>query len=390
MNNKREYTQCNRCVLDTSTSLISFDKSGICNYCNEYDKTAKETVLRPLEVRKKELDNIVSTLKKAGQGKEYDCIIGVSGGMDSSYLAVVVKELGLRPLVVHFDNGWNSELAVKNIENLLNKLNYSLSTHVINWEEFKDLQIAYFKASVIDIEVPTDQLIFAVLFKIAKENKINYILEGYNFRTEFGVPLDWTFERKFDLTNLKNIHKKFGKVKLKEFPTISDSDLFLYDNIYHIKSISIINLLDFDWKGVKKMLTEKYDYTVYQYKHYESIFTRFYQGYILPKKFAVDKRKAHLSTLVRSGFITKQEAIEELKGPPYPLEQQANDKEYVLKKWEMSEKEFDDIMKQAPVSHGIYGYDKVSFWPKFKVRLYLIYLYKFAYPFGLKKRPVNT
>lgn len=383
------YQQCTRCVLDTSTKTITFNADGICNYCHGYDEMAKTTVLRPKAVRDAELNNIVEKIKVSGQDNEYDCIVGISGGLDSSYMAVLVKELGLRPLLVHFDNGWDSELAVKNIENLVTKLNYNLYTYVIDWEEFKDLQISYFKASVIDIEVPTDQLIFAVLFKIAREHNIKYILEGYNFRTEYGIPTDWNFSKKFDLTNLRNIHSKFGKLKLKKFPTISADDLLLFDQIYHIRTASLINLVDYDWHAVRKMLMENYNYTPYQYKHYESIFTRFYQGYILPKKFNIDKRLAHLSTLVRSGYITRDTALEELKNPPYPIEQQKADKEYVLKKWDMSEEEFEKIMNSPIVSHDVYGYDKTSFLTKLKVRLYLIYLYKFAYPFGIKKKPTT-
>lgn len=386
----KEYKQCTRCVLDTTTSTITFDANGVCNYCHGYDETAEATVLRPREVRYAELDRIVSKIKKAGEGNEYDCIVGISGGLDSSYMAVLVKELGLRPLLVHFDNGWDSELAVKNIEQLVTKLDYNLNTYVIDWEEFKDLQIAYFKASVIDIEVPTDQLIFAILFKIAREHNIKYILEGYNFRTEYGIPGDWNFDRKFDLTNLRNIHKKFGKVKLKKFPTISENDLLLFDQIYNIQAISPINLVDYDWHEVKKMLMEKYNYTPYQYKHYESIFTRFYQGYILPKKFNIDKRLAHLSTLIRSGYISRDYALNELKNPPYPIEQQNEDKAYVIKKWDMTEAEFDEIMNKPIVSHDVYGYDEISSWAKLKVKLYMIYLYKFAYPLGIKKRPVKN
>jgi len=383
----KNYQQCSRCVLDTTTSTITFDEKGVCNYCHGYDETAKKTVLRPKEVRDAELRKLIEIIKETGKDNEYDCIVGISGGLDSSYMAVLVKELRLRPLLVHFDNGWNSELAVKNIESLVTKLNYNLYTYVIDWEEFKDLQIAYFKASVIDIEVPTDQLIFAILFKIAREKNIKYILEGYNFRTEYGIPTDWNFSKKFDLTNLKNIHSKYGKLKLKKFPTISKNDLLLFDQIYHIKTASLINLVDYDWHEVKKMLTEKYNYTPYQYKHYESIFTRFYQGYILPRKFNIDKRLAHLSTLVRSGYISRNEALKELNKPPYPIEQQEEDKNYVLKKWDMSEAEFEEIMNKPIVSHDVYGYDSTSFWTKLKVRLYLIYLYKFAYPLRIRKKP---
>jgi N-acetyl sugar amidotransferase len=377
---------CTRCVLDTTTKFITFDENGVCNFCRDYDAAAKNAINKPREIRAKELEIALKKIKKKGEGKKYDCVIGMSGGLDSSYLAVLVKEWGLRPLVVHFDNGWNTELAVNNINNLVTRLGYDLYTYVIDWEEFKDLQISYFKASVIDIEVPTDQLIFAILYKLAKENGIKYILDGYNFRTEFGMPRDWSAVEKFDLTNLNNIHNKFGKVKLKKFPTISETDLYYNQHIHDIQTMSLINFVEYDWHQVKQLLKDKFEYKPYQYKHYESIFTRFYQGYILPKKFNIDKRKAHLSTLIRSGFITRDAAVKELQMPTYPLIDQEEDKKYVMKKWDMTEKEFDHYMDQPIVSHDEFGYDKIGFLPKLLVRLHYIYLFKIAYPLGIKKR----
>ncbi|HRD37351.1 MAG TPA: 7-cyano-7-deazaguanine synthase, partial [Bacteroidia bacterium] len=176
--NSTEYKQCVKCVMDTTTTLIKFDEEGVCNFCHDYDKLASKTVNRPKEERYKDFELSINEIKKWGVGKKYDCILGLSGGLDSSYMALIAKEYGLRPLLVHFDNGWNSEVAIKNIENIVNKTGFDLYTYVINWEEFKDLQIAYFKASVIDIEVPTDQLIFASLYKIAYERNIKYILSG--------------------------------------------------------------------------------------------------------------------------------------------------------------------------------------------------------------------
>jgi len=382
------YNSCTRCVLDTTTKHISFDEHGVCNFCHQYEEAAAETIRQPLQARQKRFDKALKLVKLTGEGKKYDCIIGMSGGLDSSYLAVKVKEWGLRPLVVHFDNGWNTELAVNNINNIVTKLGYDLYTYVIDWEEFKDLQISYFKASVLDLEVPTDQLIFAILYKLAKENNVKFILDGYNFRTEFGMPKDWSIEHKFDLTNLRNIHKAYGKVKLKKFPTISDKELFYYQHIHNIQTMSLINYIDYDWRDAKRMLVEKFDYKPYQYKHYESIFTRFYQGYILPKKFCIDKRKAHLSTLIRSGYLTREQAIEELKGPTYPIQDQEADRSYVRKKWDMTEEEFEHYMNKPIVSHDVFGYDKIGFIPKLLVRLHYIYLFKIAYPLGIRKRIV--
>jgi len=277
-------------------------------------------------------------------------------------------------------------LAVNNINNLVTKLGYDLYTYVIDWEEFKDLQVAYFKASVLDIEVPTDQLIFAILYKLAKQHKIKYILDGYNFRTEFGMPKDWSAEHKFDLTNLRNIHRKYGKLKLKKFPTISDTDLYYNQHLHDIQSLSLINYIDYDWHAVRKMLIEEFDYKPYQYKHYESVFTRFYQGYILPKKFNIDKRKAHLSTMIRSEFMTRQAALALLEEPPYPVQDQEEDKKYVIKKWDLTKEEFEKYMAMPIVSHDVFGYDAIGFFPKLLVRLHYIYLFKIAYPLGIKKR----
>lgn len=380
------YTICTRCVYDSNIEEITFNEKGLCSYCCKYDRLAAKHINIPREEKRAQLNTIVSKIKRLGRNRKYDCILGLSGGVDSSYLAWLAKDLGLRPLVVHFDNGWNTELAVSNITNIVDRLGFDLYTYVIDWEEFKDLQLSYFKASVLDLEVPTDQLIFAILYKLAKENNVKYILDGYNFRTEFGMPKDWSAEEKFDLTNLRNIHNKYGKIKLRKFPTISETDLYYYQHLYDIQTLSLINYVDYDWLNVKQLLKERFDYKPYQYKHYESIFTRFYQGYILPKKFNIDKRKAHLSTLIRSGFITRNAAVEELKLPTYPLVDQEEDKKYVAKKWDLTAAEFDEYMNQPNVSHDVFGYDRISSVSKIIVRLYYIYLYKIAYPLGLKKK----
>ncbi|MBL7894102.1 MAG: N-acetyl sugar amidotransferase [Bacteroidia bacterium] len=383
--NSTEYKQCVKCVMDTTTTLIKFDEEGICNFCHDYDKLASKTVNRPKEERYKDFELSIHEIKKWGVGKKYDCILGLSGGLDSSYMALIAKEYGLRPLLVHFDNGWNSEVAIKNIENIVNKTGFDLYTYVINWEEFKDLQIAYFKASVIDIEVPTDQLIFASLYKIAYERNIKYILSGNNIRTEAILPADWCFPNKLDYTNLYNIHQKYGKSKLENFPKLG----IIQRNSYYlsgIRQVAFFDKYDFNVNDVKSKLVKEFNYQTYPCKHYESVFTRFYQGYILPKKFNVDKRKAHLSSMICSMQISRSEALQELKNPPYPESEQMEDKAYVLKKWEMSEKEFEDIMHLKPVDHKVFGFDKPINQTDFIYKLYMFYLYKIAFPFGIKKR----
>ncbi|MCE3260910.1 MAG: ExsB family protein, partial [Bacteroidetes bacterium] len=249
--------QCTRCVLDTTTKLISFDEKGVCNFCHDYDKVAAKTVLRPREVRYAEFDKLIADIKEHGKGKPYDCILGLSGGVDSSYLALVAREQGLRPLVVHFDNGWNNELAVKNIQNIVETCNYDLSTYVIDWEEFKDLQLAYFKASVIDLEVPTDQLIVATLYKLAEQHKIKFILSGNNIRTEYVLPSDWIYRKKLDLVNLRNIHKKFGTIPLRKFPTIGINDRYRYQAKLGIGMVTFFDKIDFNVKDVKERLVKE-------------------------------------------------------------------------------------------------------------------------------------
>ena len=380
-----QYQQCTRCVMDTTTSFIKFDEKGICNFCTNYEKNLQKTVFDfTLEERTQKLHTLINKIKAEGKGKQYDCILGISGGMDSSYLCILAKEWGLRPLVVHFDNGWNSDLAVTNITNVINKLEYELYTYVINWEQFKDLQLAYFKASVLDIEVPNDQLIFAVLFKVAKEKGIKNIISGNNIYTEEILPEDWAFHHKFDLTNLRNIHNKFGKISIKGFPTLSLKNRIRYKNQGY-KIHTVFEYIDYNHEEIKKRLEKEFDYIFYEGKHFESIFTRFYQGYILPEKWNIDKRKAHLSCLVMAKFMTRDEALVELSKRPYALEKQMEDMQYVAKKWDLTVDQFKEILSHPPVSHDIYGYDKPPVFKRIKKRAELIYKYQVLKRLGLLK-----
>lgn len=369
-----ENIQCSKCVLDTTVPDIIFDSDGVCNFCHYYEALADKTVNRPEKTKEDEFGRLIENIKRAGKNKSYDCILGVSGGVDSTYLSLYCKKIGLRPLVVHFDNGWNSELAVKNIENIVNKLGYDLHTYVMDWEEFKDLQLSYFRASVVDIEVPTDQLIFAALNKIAKQNNIKYILSGHNVVTESINPKGWVYKEKFDLVNLKNIHKKFGTLKLKKLPQFGIYERYIYEAIWGIQTVGILNYMPYIKSEIKKIIKEELDWRDYGGKHYESIFTRFYQGYILPEKFNIDKRKMHLSNLIMSGQINKSEALAELELPTYPLKEQLEDKEYVIKKWEISSDEFEAIMKMKPIPHEFYGTDK-NYWYQKKYFLFRLFMY---------------
>ena len=309
-----------------------------------------------LRQRASALSRIVDELKRAGKGKAYDCVLGLSGGVDSSYLAYLAVELGLRPLVVHFDNGWNSELAVSNIENLVKGLHLDLHTFVMDWPEFRDLQRAYFKASVVDLEVPTDHMILGALYRIAEQHGLKYLLSGTNVVTEAILPRRWYFS-KFDLKNLRDIHAHFGTLPLRKLPALGFWQLTYYNQIRGINSISMLDLVDYNKAEAKQLLMHRFGWRDYGGKHYESVFTRFYQGYILPTKFNIDKRKAHLSTLICSGQITREDALTELEKPTYQATLQVEDKRYVAKKLGFTEDEFEMILRLPNRRHEEFATD---------------------------------
>ena len=350
------YRQCSVSVMDTIADPdIRFDENGISNYFFEYQTQEKKEVLKG-EAGKQKFDELVNLIKRKGQSSKYDCITGVSGGVDSTYLALMAKRAGLRPLIVHFDNGWNSELAVANIKNIISRLDFDLYTLVVDWEEFKDIQLAYLKASVVDIEAITDHAIIGTLYKLAIENNIPYILSGSNVVTEATLPKSWVYN-KTDHINLRSIHQKFGTLPLQTFP-LFNSRLKKMASIKKIQTLSLLNYLPYNKDEVKKEIAAELGWRDYGGKHYESIFTRFYQGYILPEKFRIDKRKAHLSNLIFSGQITKETALAELNTPPYDNNQLQQDYEFVLKKLGLSPDEFDHIMKTPRREHKEFDFEK--------------------------------
>jgi N-acetyl sugar amidotransferase len=353
MNN---YQICKKCISDTSDLSIYFDTNGVCNHCKDWlpriDKLPRDKATEDSN-----LVSIAKKIKTAGSKNQYDCMIGLSGGVDSSYIVHLAYKLALKPLIIHFDNGWNSELAISNIEKLVKKCNFELQTLVVDWEEFRDLQKAYLRASVIDVEVPTDHAIIATMFKSAKKYKIKYILSGGNIATESGMPEAWTWPKK-DLTNLKNIHSKYSKTPLKSYPTRSIwEDIFVKKLNTGVKDIRILDHINYSKTKAIKTLEEQYDWKYYGGKHYESVFTKFYQAYILPTKFGIDKRRVHLSSLIRNSEITRDQALEEMSKDIYPQNELYEEKEYVLKKLGFSSKEFDEIMSKKPKDHIEFGSD---------------------------------
>ncbi|NDC77185.1 MAG: N-acetyl sugar amidotransferase [Chitinophagia bacterium] len=344
------YRICTRCVMDTvGDERITFDEQGVCNYCHGYTWLHKTSVPDAATGARMVAEK-VAEIKAARKPGGYDCIMGLSGGVDSSYLAYIAKREGLNPLCIHFDNGWNSEQAVQNIHHIVHKLGFDLETYVIDWDEFRDLQRAYFKASVIDIEALTDHAIFASMYKLAFRMGIRYVLSGSNVVTEAILPEHWT-HRKSDYINIIDIHRKYGSIPIKSFPMI---DKKTKDRIrsWGLQTVEMLNWIPYDKKEAKQTLIRELDWQDYGGKHYESIFTKFYQAYILPVKFHVDKRKAHLSTLICSGQMTREQALAELQLPLYDPKELKKEKEYVLKKLGFTEEEFDEMMSQKPVPHN--------------------------------------
>lgn len=346
---------CNRCVMDTSDPDITFDEFGVCSNCRKAEYLLSKVNFSEKESREN-LREISGRIKRNLANRQYDCIIGLSGGVDSSYAAYITNKVGLKALAVHFDNGWNSKIAVSNIKKIVAHCDWDLMTYVIDWEEFRDLQRSFIKASVVDIEMLTDHAIVAAMVKIAKENNIHYVISGSNVRTEHCMPRAWLWNKQ-DLVNIKAIQKKFGEKKLKSFPMLSSWRWLLLRRTAY-ENIKILNSINYRKYEAIKTLKEQFDWCEYGHKHFESLFTKFYQAYILPEKFGIDKRKAHLSSLIRNGEISREAALETLKEPLYYPDELRHDKEYVLKKLGFSEEEFDSIMKIRPVPHDHYPSDR--------------------------------
>lgn len=337
---------CSRCVMDSTATEIVFDENGVCNFCHHYDTHLVDEVFSNKDGEEK-IDKLIAQIKERGKNRQYDCLIGISGGVDSSYVAYLVKKkYGLRVFAVHLDNGWNSELAVANIEHILKRLDIDLYTYVLDWKEFRDIQISFLKSGISNIEIPTDHAIWALLIKTAAKMKIPYIIAGNNVVTESIMPESWLYSSK-DSKLIKAIHDRFGKVKMKTYPRLTTFDYVKYLLLRGIRWVPILNYIPYVKSDAKKILIDELSWRDYGGKHYESIFTRFFHAYYLPNKFQYDLRKTYLAALICSGQITRDEALEELKNPPAKEEMLVNDKEYVMKKLGLSIEEFESIMNAS-------------------------------------------
>lgn len=346
----------------TADPDIEFDVNGVSNYVKEYEQLITSR-LPEKSSAKKQLEEAILKIKKDGKGKEYDCLIGISGGVDSTYVAYLVKKLGLRPLAVHMDNGWNSKLAVSNIEKTLKRLNIDLHTEVLNWEEFKSIQLAFLKASTPDGEIPTDHAIYAVTMKTAAKYGIKYIISGSNIRTEGILPRSWA-RGHLDWKYIKSVCRIHGNGVPVHFPHITMVNVFYYLYIKGIENFPILNFIEYNKTKAIEILSKELGWEYYGGKHYESVYTRFYQGYVLPRKFKIDKRRGHLSSLICAGEISREDAMNEISNPPYPNEDlEKQDLTFVMKKLDLSIEEFNMIM-QLPIK-SIYNYpNNFDYWEK--------------------------
>lgn len=348
--------RCSFCVMDTSDPKIEFDTEGRCNHCRRALSLLGTSWL-PNERGAAALDQQIATIRRHGRGKPYDCIIGLSGGVDSSYIALLANDWGLRPLVVHVDAGWNSELAVQNIEAVVNTIGADLHTHVVNWNRMRDLQVAYLKAGVANQDVPQDHAFFAALYSYATKHRIKYVVNGFNYATESIFPSSWQGPA-MDARNLKAIYSRFGSGNLDGYPTVS---MFKYYGWYPIvrgmTPFHPLNFMPFQKQDAILRLSTESGWKPYARKHGESIFTRFFQNYYLVERFGYDKRLPHLSSLIVSGQLGREEALVALEEPLYDEGELRRDLKYVCTKLRVSESELQQFIEQ-PLRY----YDEFDNW----------------------------
>lgn len=340
----RPYQRCTNCVMDTSDSAITFDEHGVCDFCNDFYQNIQpswQDKLKDPDLLRRTAEQI----KAASKGRKYDCIIGMSGGVDSSYLCYVAKELmGLNPLVYSVDTGWNLNVAVENIERIVKALDLDMYTEVVDWNEMKDLQLAFFKSQVPYQDTPQDHAIFAGLYNYAVKYGIQYVLTGANSATEcIRSPVEWVYMN--DLKMIRDIHHKFGTRPLKTFPLCGMVKYRVYYPIFKgMKRVAPLDMVEYNKEKVKLFLQERFGWQPYENKHYENVFTRFYEGYYLPHKFGYDKRKCYFSNEILAGTMTREEALAELEQPPYDPQQMEEDKAYIAKKLGLTVEEFQTII----------------------------------------------
>lgn len=366
-----KYQICTRCIMDTTDPAITFDKDGVCNHCRNYDNVIAS--MPQGAERGGILKGIIEKIKKDGRGREYDCILGISGGVDSAYTAYLAKQYGLRVLTVHVDAGWNSEIAVSNIKKMCSKLGFDLHTIVVDWETMKELQRAYMFSGLADLDVPQDHVFIAGMYHFARKYHIKYMLHGGNMATEGILPSSWGYSS-WDYASIKDVYRKCGRnrISLKKYPHIGILQYIAYNYRRNVETIRLLNLVDYSKKVAIETLSKEFGWEYYGGKHFESRFTKFFQSYYLPQKFGYDKKRAHLSSLIVGGEMSRDEALREMEdNSAYTKEEMLEDLDYILKKLDISYDEWDAIMLAPCKTEDDYKNDKkvLAFGKKVKHRL---------------------
>ncbi len=347
---EQPYQICNRCVMDTSDPDIIFDEKGNCNHCEDYiTRISQQTYIAGES--EKQWGFILNRIKEKGKNNPYDCIVGISGGVDSCYTAHLCKEHGLRPLLIHMDNGWNTEISVKNVKTMVEKLGFDYVSYVLDWQEFREIQLAFLKSSIVDLEMPTDIAIPASIYKTAIKHNIKFILPGGNYTAEGVLPLQMGYHTYKDMKLYKHIVKKYSSTRLKTVPTFSILKEFYYKFVKGIKKAYPLNYIPFDKDKAREFLIENYDWENYGGKHHESKITAFWQSYAMPVKYNMDYRRTTFASQICSNQITREDALEQLKTPSYDEAKIKEDKKYIAKKYGITEEELKEYLSRPPKTY---------------------------------------
>jgi N-acetyl sugar amidotransferase len=357
--NNRPYQICTRCVMDTSDEDIVFDEHGVCNHCKDFEAILQQPRFDK-EHAEKNLAAMLEHIKARGKGKKYDCVMGISGGVDSCYAVYLCHSWGLRPLVMHMDNGWNSEIAVQNIKNLVNKLGVDYVSYVLDWNEFRDIQLAFLRSNIVDLEMPTDLAIPATWFITAAKNDVQSIVSGGNYSSEGILPLTWGYHVKKDIKLYKHIVRKYGKTRNKKVPYIGLWQEFYYKFFKKIKIFYPLNLVEYNKDEAREFLKKEFGWLDYGGKHHESKITGFWQGYAMPTKFNMDYRRATLAAQIVKKQVTRDEALVQLETLPYDQTKVDQDMAYIAKKYGISVEEIKQILKAEPKTYKDFPNQKAT------------------------------
>jgi N-acetyl sugar amidotransferase len=357
MQSEKPYQICTYCVMDTSDADIIFDESGRCNHCKDFEKVLAQPKYSKADTAEK-LEALIGQIKSKGANKKFDCLVGISGGVDSCYTAYLCRKWGLKPLLLHMDNGWNSDIAVKNVKKVVDKLGLEYASYVLDWREFREIQLAFLKSSIVDLEMPTDIAIAASLYETASKHGIKFIISGGNYSGEGILPLSWGYHVLKDEKLYRNIVKKYSSIPLKKVPVVGLKGEIYYKFIKGIKTVYPLNLINYNKDEAREFLKKEFDWQDYGGKHHESKITGFWQSYAMPTKYNMDYRRATYSSQIVSNQITRDDAIEKLNPLPYNAEKVAADKQYIAKKYGITLEELDNYLNLPPKTYKDFPNDK--------------------------------